>query len=60
MNEIRVTSIHPGGIKTPMQEKHPRKDKMLDTEEITNTVIHVLNSKATYKTIKLFSDFEWH
>jgi NAD(P)-dependent dehydrogenase (short-subunit alcohol dehydrogenase family) len=60
MNEIRVTSIHPGGIKTPMQDKHPSKDKMLDTKEITNTIVHVLNSKATYKTIKLFSDFEWH
>ena len=60
MDEIRVTSIHPGGIKTPMQDKHPSKDKMLDTKEITNTIIHVLNSKATYKTIKLFSEFEWH
>jgi hypothetical protein len=55
-----VTSIHPGGIKTPMQDKHPSKDKFLETKEITNTIVHVLNSKATYKTIKLFSDFEWH
>ena len=60
MDEIRVTSIHPGGIKTPMQDKHPSKDKMLDTKEITDTIVHVLNSKATYKTIKLFSEFEWH
>ena len=60
MNEIRVTSIHPGGIKTPMQDKHPSKDKFLETKEITNTIVHVLNSKATYKTIKLFSDLEWH
>jgi len=60
MGEIRVTSIHPGGIKTPMQDKHTSKDKMLDTKEITNTIVHVLNSKATYKTIKLFSEFEWH
>lgn len=60
MNEIRVTSIHPGGIKTPMQNNHPDKDKLLDTKEITNTIIHVLNSKATYKTIKLFSNYECH
>jgi len=60
MDEIRVTSIHPGGIKTPMQAKHPSKDKMMDTKEVTNTIVHVLNSKAVYKTIKLFSDFEWH
>jgi hypothetical protein len=55
-----VTSIHPGGIKTPMQDKHPSKDEMLDTKEIIDTLVHVLKSKATYKTIKLFSDFEWH
>jgi hypothetical protein len=33
---------------------------MMNTKEVTDTMIHVLNSKATYKTIKLFSDFEWH
>lgn len=60
MDEIRVTSIHPGGIKTSMQEKHPSKDKFLETKEITNTIVHVLNSKARYKTIKLFSEIEWH
>jgi short-subunit dehydrogenase len=60
MNGVRVTSIHPGGIKTTMQDKHPSKDKMMNTKEVTDTMIHVLNSKATYKTIKLFSDFEWH
>jgi NAD(P)-dependent dehydrogenase (short-subunit alcohol dehydrogenase family) len=60
MDEIRVTSIHPGGIKTPMQEKHPSKDKFLETKEITNTIVYVLNSKARYKTIKLFSEIEWH
>jgi len=60
MDEIRVTSIHPGGIKTSMQDKHPSKDKFLETKEITNTIVHVLNSKARYKTIKLFSEIEWH
>lgn len=60
MDKIRVTSIHPGGIKTSMQEKHPSKDKFLETKEITNTIVHVLNSKARYKTIKLFSEIEWH
>jgi short-subunit dehydrogenase len=57
---IKVTSIHPGGIDTPMQRTNPNKDRLLDTKEITNTIVHVLNSKATYKTIKLFSEFEWH
>jgi len=60
MDKIRVTSIHPGGMNTPMQYKHPNKNKLLNPKEVTDTVVHVLNSKATYKTIKLFSDFEWH
>ena len=60
MDEIRVTSIHPGGINTPMQDGHPNKDKLLDTKEITDTILHVLKSKATYKTIKLFSEYECH
>jgi short-subunit dehydrogenase len=60
LDDIRVTSIHPGGINTPMQNKHANKHKLLNTKEITDTMIHVLKAKATYKTIKLFSDFEWH
>ena len=60
LDKIRVTSIHPGGMNTPMQNKHPNRDKLMDLKEVTDTLIHVLKSKATYKTIKLFSDFEWH
>jgi len=60
MDDIRVTSIHPGGMKTPLQNEHPDKNKFLDTKEVTDTIVHVLNSKATYKTIKLFSNIEWH
>lgn len=60
MDKIRVTSIHPGGMNTPLQRKHPNKDKLMDPKEVTDTLVHVLKSKATYKTIKLFSDFEWH
>ena len=60
MDKIRVTSIHPGGMKTPLQDHHAYKDKFMHPKEVTGTLIHVLKSKATYKTIKLFSDFEWH
>lgn len=60
VDDIRVTSIHPGGIKTPMQEKHPDKENLMDSKEVVDAIIHVLNSKAIYKTIKLFSDFECH
>lgn len=60
MENIRVTSIHPGGMQTPMQNKHPSKRKFLEPKEVSDTIVHVLKSKATYKTIKLFSDIEWH
>lgn len=60
LEKIKVTSIHPGGMNTPMQKDHPDKDKFMNPKEVTDVLIHVLNSKATYKTIKLFSDFECH
>lgn len=59
-DNIRVTSIHPGGINTPMQKSNAFKNLLLDPKEITDLIVHVLKSKATYKTIKLFPEFEWH
>lgn len=57
---IRVTSIHPGGIDTPMQRNNPIKKELLHPSEISNLIVNVIKSKATYKTIKLFPDSEWH
>ena len=57
---IKVTSIHPGGIDTPMQKNNPVKKELLEPSEISNLIVNIIKSKATYKTIKLFSDSEWH
>jgi short-subunit dehydrogenase len=57
---IKVTSIHPGGIDTPMQRNNPIKKELLQPSEISNLIVNVINSKATYKTIKLFPESEWH
>lgn len=57
---IKVTSIHPGGIDTPMQRTNPIKKTLLNPKEVSDLIMHVLGSKATYKTIKLFPDSEWH
>lgn len=59
-DEIKVTSIHPGGINTPMQRNNPIKKELLEPIEISNLIMHVLKSNATYKTIKLFPESEWH
>ena len=58
--KIKVTSIHPGGMETPMQMSNPNKKTLLDTKEISNIVVNTINSKAVYKTIKVFPESEWH
>ena len=59
-DQIKVTSIHPGGIDTPMQRNNPIKKELLQPSEISNLIANVIKSKATYKTIKLFPESEWH
>ena len=58
--KIKVTSIHPGGMETPMQMSNPNKKTLLDTKEISNIVVNTIKSKAVYKTIKVFPESEWH
>jgi short-subunit dehydrogenase len=60
LEKIRVTSIHPGGMNTPMQKDHPQKDKFMNPKEVVDMMMHVLKSKSRYKTIKMFPEFEWH
>jgi NAD(P)-dependent dehydrogenase (short-subunit alcohol dehydrogenase family) len=60
LEKIRVTSIHPGGMNTPMQKEHSYKDKFMDPKEVVDMMIHVLKAKSRYKTIKMFPESEWH
>lgn len=60
---ISVTSIHPGGIDTPMQSNNPNKPshKLLDVSEISSLISFICKSEnVEYKNIKLFSNAEWH
>lgn len=59
-DEIKVTSIHPGGIDTPMQRTNSLKKNLLNPKEVSNLIVNIINSKAVYKTIKLFPESEWH
>jgi NADP-dependent 3-hydroxy acid dehydrogenase YdfG len=64
---IKVTSIHPGGIDTPLWSKnnpYPCGDvsKAISPIEIAKLIDFIYNSKTNieYKTVKLFPDTEWH
>ena len=66
-NLIKVTSIHPGGINTPLwndANPYPLGDKMqaLDTREIARMINYILESpkNVEYKTVKMFPAIEWH
>jgi len=64
---IKVTSIHPGGIDTPLWNEeipYPCGDvsKAISPIELVKVIDFVYNSKFNieYKTIKMFPDTEWH
>lgn len=63
--KIKVTSIHPGGINTPLWDNlkfHDDTTKLLDPNEIAKLVEFICNSQENveYKTIKMFPTIEWH
>jgi len=64
---IKVTSIHPGGIDTPLWTRdipYPCGDvsQAISPLEVVKLIDFVYNSKLNidYKTIKMFPDTEWH
>lgn len=64
---IKVSSIHPGGLNTTLWNKnnpYPLGDvsKAMDTSAITELINHIIESKydVDYKTIKVFPSIEWH
>jgi len=64
---IKVSSIHPGGINTPLwnnSNPYPGTDvsKTLDPTAIVNIVDLIVTDKYNieYKTIKVFPEIEWH
>lgn len=68
-NEVRehgitVTSIHPGGIDTPLQAHCPRDiaSQFLETDDVVDSVDYIIkaNPKTLVKTLNLFRTAFWH
>ena len=64
---IAVSSIHPGGINTPLwnlDNPYPcgPKDEAMDPKEVAQMVKFVAESspKTNYKTVTMFPTVEWH
>jgi NADP-dependent 3-hydroxy acid dehydrogenase YdfG len=64
--KIKVVSIHPGGIDTPLWDETPyplgNSDKALKTNHIAELLLFILNSPnyIEYKTITMFPEIENH
>jgi 3-oxoacyl-[acyl-carrier protein] reductase len=65
--KIKVTSIHPGGIDTPLWSRdipYPCGDvsKAISPIEVVKLIDFIYNSRFNidYKTVKMFPDTEWH
>lgn len=63
--KIKVTSIHPGGINTPLwdgSDFHEDLSVLIDPKEISDLVYFIIEAgkNVEYKTIKMFPDIEWH
>jgi len=59
--KIKITNIHPGGINTPLQINNPNKNKLLQPDIISNTILQIFkNPDIEYKSIILYPEVEEH
>lgn len=63
--KIKVTSIHPGGINTPLWENstmHEDLTVLIDPDEISKLIFLIVDGAKNidYKTIKMYPEIEWH
>lgn len=64
---IKVVSIHPGGLNTPLWNPHNpypcgNVAEAIPVQEVTKLIDYIVKSPTNieYKTIKLFPSLEWH
>ena len=59
--KIKITNIHPGGINTPLQINNPNKNKLLQPDIISNTILQIFkNPDIEYKSLILYPEVEEH
>jgi len=59
--KIKITNIHPGGINTPLQINNPNKNKLLQPDIISNTILQIFNNPhIEYKSLILYPEVEEH
>ncbi len=64
--KIKVTSIHPGGVNTPMWKDnvdfHDKLDELLRPEDVADMVYYISQQhyNVETKTIKMYPEIEWH
>ena len=59
--KIKVTSVYPGGINTPLQSKNPNKEELLTTEFVSNYILQIIEARnVEFKSLSFYPDIENH
>ncbi len=59
--KIKVSSIYPGGINTPLQSKNPNKEKLLTSEFVSNQILQIIEaSSVEFKSLSFYPEIENH
>ena len=59
--KIKVTSIFPGGIDTPLQEGNPQKSKLLSSEFVSMYILQIIDENSVeFKNLTFYPEVENH
>lgn len=59
--KIKVTSIYPGGINTPLQEGNPQKNKLLSSEFVSKYILQIIEeNNVEFKNLTFYPEAENH
>jgi len=59
--KIKVTSIYPGGINTPLQYGNPNQNKLLSPKFVSKYILQIIEeSSVEFKNLTLYPEIENH